>query len=83
MIELANYLSVIGLVITVGGALFWLGLGKGWPSRLGNDILYGTKHRESLTCPQCSTELEDRLNGSSFSCDHKVVVAEMAIAQIS
>lgn len=83
MIELGKYLMVIGLVITVVGALLWLGIGKGWPSRLRNDILCGTKRREPLTWPQCSTELEDRLDGCLFSCDHKVIVTELTIAQIS
>ena len=31
MNELRKYLVGIGLVITVIGALLWLGIGKGWP----------------------------------------------------
>jgi len=38
MNDLGKYLVVIGVVITIIGALLWLGVGKNWLGRLPGDI---------------------------------------------
>ena len=50
MNELGKSLVIIGLLLTVIGALFWTGLGKDWLGRLPGDIHY-TKGNFSFHFP--------------------------------
>jgi len=40
MNDLGTLLVIVGLVITVIGALLWSGVGKGWLGRLPGDVNY-------------------------------------------
>ena len=40
MNELGKTLFIVGLLITVAGALMWSGVGRGWLGRLPGDIHY-------------------------------------------
>jgi uncharacterized protein YybS (DUF2232 family) len=54
MNDLGKLLVVVGLVITVIGALLWSGIGKGWLGRLPGDIHYSkgdfSFHFPIVTC---------------------------------
>ncbi len=54
MNDLGKLLVIVGLVITVIGALLWSGVGKGWLGRLPGDINYSkgdfSFHFPIVTC---------------------------------
>ena len=54
MNDLGKLLVIVGLVITVIGALIWSGVGKGWLGRLPGDINYSkgdfSFHFPIVTC---------------------------------
>ena len=54
MNDLGKLLVIVGLVITVVGALLWSGFGKGWLGRLPGDINYSkgdfSFHFPIVTC---------------------------------
>ena len=54
MNDLGKLLVIVGLVITVIGALLWSGVGKGWLGRLPGDVNYSkgdfSFHFPIVTC---------------------------------